>query len=243
MFEQKTPRPQTDDEREAESLSNNLYEMVPHLPEIIPADINNPDKYIVKKKFPFQTDHPYSRTPIEIVPGQSPKISTPNQKLLAEDFRTPPPENRDSNKEASEIDPDIMQMEISDQERQELSRYITEDLDLGNMDVDQDQDKSKHEEFLKPKAPDCSLSKTPRRALSPQKRKSRNDKARRYSYSSTPSRSSRSSRSLGSSTSRPGSTSKSPTRGQRLEANCPKKAEDKYLTSHLTVSFPLDHLT
>ena len=82
VFEQKTPRPQTDDEREAEYLSNNLHEMVPHLPEIILADINDPDKYIVKRKFSFQTDHPYSRVPMEIVPDQSPKISTPNQKTL-----------------------------------------------------------------------------------------------------------------------------------------------------------------
>ena len=106
VFEQKTPRPQTDDEREAEYLSNNLHEMVPHLPEIILADINDPDKYIVKRKFSFQTDHPYSRVPMEVVPDQSPKISTPNQKLLTEDFKTPPSENRELNREDPEIDPE-----------------------------------------------------------------------------------------------------------------------------------------
>ena len=43
IYEKKTPRPQTDDERESECRSKNPYTTIPHLPDITPIDINDPD--------------------------------------------------------------------------------------------------------------------------------------------------------------------------------------------------------
>ena len=139
-------------------------------------------------------------------PDQSPKIPTPNQanKPIEPQQSVIAKDNRDLNRDDPEVDPNIMPMQISDQERQELTEYITEDLD---MDISNDQDKPNQREFQKPKPPAASATKTqtnktPRRGKSPEKRKSRDDKARKYSYSSTSSRSSGSSQTRSQSTCR-----------------------------------------